>query len=69
MPRLCSESSRPYPGRSVSLAMRFALRKIPENGPPGTQWPRHIRQLSPDVSELSIATQAASPHSALQGNL
>ena len=39
MPRLCSDSSRPYtpqggtilsPGRSASRAMRPALRKIPE---------------------------------------
>ena len=69
MPRLCRESSRPYPGRSVSRAMRFALREIPDNGPPGTQWSRHNRLLSPDVSELSIATQAVPHEGALQGNL
>ena len=69
MPRLCSESSRPYPGRSVSLAMRFALREIPENGPPGNQGSWHIRSLSPGVSEPSVATQAASLHCALQSNL
>jgi hypothetical protein len=69
MPRLCNEGSRSYPGRSVSHAMRFALREIPENGPPGKQRSRHIRSLSPGVSELSVATQAASPHSVLQGNL
>jgi hypothetical protein len=69
MLRLCSNSSRPYPGRSVSRAMRFALQEIPDNGPPGTQWSRHNRLLSPDVSELSIVTQALPHESALQGNL
>ncbi len=69
MPRLCSDSLRPYPGRSVSRAMRSALRKIPERTT-GKPRSRHIRMLSPDVSEPSIATQAAFfSHSALQGNL
>ena len=68
MPRLCSDSSRPYPGRSVSQAMRCALRKIPEWAT-GQQRSRHIRSLSPGMSEPSIATQAAFSHSALQGNL
>ena len=54
MPRLCSDSSRPYPGRSVSRAMRSALRKIPERTT-GKSRSRHIRMLSPGVSEPSIA--------------
>jgi hypothetical protein len=54
MPRLCSDSSRPYPGRSVPRAMRSALRKIPERTT-GKSRSRHIRMLSPGVSEPSIA--------------
>lgn len=43
MPRLCSDSSRPYPGRSVSCAMRSALRKIPDRTTGKSRF-RHIRR-------------------------
>jgi len=39
MPRLCSESSRSYPGRSVLHAMVLLCVKIPEWTLPGNQGP------------------------------
>jgi hypothetical protein len=41
MPRLCSENSRPGPGRSVSHAMRPALWKIPDRTNRGTKVPAY----------------------------
>jgi hypothetical protein len=41
MPRLCSESSRSYPGRSVSHAMRPALWKIPDRTTRATKVPAY----------------------------